>query len=105
MICGRDWHGGNIQNGCGAKFKWEKAKPYRAMVPNTLTLQEFTEKAPEKAKDLIHEISCDLCSNQIRGLLFSCINCPSFNVCESCEKNGLQHNSTHVFKIIDSIEY
>ena len=28
MICGRDWHGGNNQQGCGAHFKWSEAKPY-----------------------------------------------------------------------------
>jgi hypothetical protein len=30
MICGQDAHGGNIQSGCGAKFNWAQAQPYKA---------------------------------------------------------------------------
>jgi hypothetical protein len=30
MVCGRDYHGGNDQSGCGQSFTWEQAKPYVA---------------------------------------------------------------------------
>ena len=29
MVCGRDWHGGNAQAGCGTHFEWSEAPPYR----------------------------------------------------------------------------
>lgn len=29
IICGQDAHGGNIQSGCGLKFDWTLAQPYR----------------------------------------------------------------------------
>lgn len=29
MICGRDYHGGNTQSGCGKAFTWDQAKQYK----------------------------------------------------------------------------
>jgi hypothetical protein len=28
MICGQNYHGGDVQNGCGANFRWTEAPPY-----------------------------------------------------------------------------
>lgn len=30
MVCGRDYHGGNQQSGCGKNFSWDQAQPYVA---------------------------------------------------------------------------
>lgn len=32
MVCGRNWHGGNTQDGCGGEFDWADARPYAGKV-------------------------------------------------------------------------
>lgn len=60
MRCGQDAHGGNVQNGCGARFNWSNAQQY--------TPAAAAAARPVKAvrvEDMIrgeHEgISCSLC--------------------------------------------
>ncbi len=45
-ICGRDYHGGNIQQGCGAKFYWSTAAPYQANIGTGPKQKEFKLKKP-----------------------------------------------------------
>jgi hypothetical protein len=78
MRCGRDYHGGNAQNGCGAAFRWtSQALPYEADAAAP-TLAEFVMPAPQtetKAKPHHGPYRCDSCSHEIVGLRFSCIHC------------------------------
>lgn len=43
MVCGRDAHGGNQQDGCGFRFNWNMALPYQPMsfVASTYALNEL----------------------------------------------------------------
>jgi len=41
MRCGRDYHGGNAQNGCGASFRWTNALPYSTDVATGPALEEL----------------------------------------------------------------
>jgi hypothetical protein len=45
MICGKDYHGGNDQSGCGQNFTWDQAKPY---VPTS------NRKPEEVMRDLLN---------------------------------------------------
>jgi len=62
-------------------------------------IEESLEKAPEKSKSLQHDVSCDNCKKPIVGLRFSCYHCPSYDICEKCEK-VIRHDNKHIFKII-----
>ena len=63
MICGQNYHGGDNQNGCGTRFDWARASPYKVNVGNHLTLNEAKNKkalvAPEKARLHQHTWSFD----------------------------------------------
>lgn len=60
MVCGEDGHGGNVQNGCGASFKWSQAEQYRPAVAVPAAPADVMS-----ADDLLrgeHEgISCMIC--------------------------------------------
>jgi len=101
MICGRNWHGGNIQDGCGEEFLWSLAKPYEPAVEKFKKLDETVE-IPEIAREYVHEgIACDICHKIIKGLRFRCINCPGCDFCERCELKGtMAHDKDHIFEII-----
>jgi hypothetical protein len=54
MICGQNYHGGDVQSGCGKAYTWTQALPYTPIanagpqqVTNNLT-------APEQQKTVVH---------------------------------------------------
>jgi hypothetical protein len=104
MRCGYDTDTGlNRQNGCGAKFHWEdEAKPYQAVKVGQ-NLKKVGHDADGDGSNKFHhvDVRCDGCgSTDVRGLLFECVNCPSFTLCENCEHQHTdQHQSDHVFAI------
>ena len=51
-----------------------------------------------KKKAYVHRgTSCDSCNtNPIRGVRWHCINCPDYDLCSTCETQGV-HPKTHVF--------
>lgn len=99
MVCGRNYHGGDVQDGCGSNFNWTKAVPYRS---------DMSRKAvkpmpvPDIAREVVHEgVRCNRCGEIIKGLRFTCIHCPCYDMCEKCEAEGtLNHNKDHIWKII-----
>lgn len=53
--------------------------------------------------------SCDQCKNEVNGIRFDCVHCPSLTFCEKCEQQATIHHSQenqvlgqqqHVFKLI-----
>ncbi|OCK77743.1 hypothetical protein K432DRAFT_395346 [Lepidopterella palustris CBS 459.81] len=101
MTCGQDKYGGNVQSGCGREFRWANARPYAAETANMPNIEQFVAQAPQQAADFRHEFTrCDHCGvNDIVGLRFECLNCPSFDLCSKCEHNGIGHDQRHVFRI------
>ncbi|KAK8803778.1 hypothetical protein WA158_001472 [Blastocystis sp. Blastoise] len=104
MICGRDYHGGNIQFGCGEHFNWINAEKYVPMVKQLQTIT-FDRVIPSFEKNIIHSqnFPCDICKTcPIKGIRFVCLNCPLFNICESCEFDRIKEhfNGKHVFRIV-----
>ena len=54
MVCGRNYHGGDQQSGCGQAFRWSAAAPY---VPMTATgPQQVTNNfpRPERNQIIVH---------------------------------------------------
>ncbi|KAK8813305.1 hypothetical protein WA158_002897 [Blastocystis sp. Blastoise] len=105
MICGRNWHGGNIQDGCGADFKWSKAEAYIPDIPKKRVIY-FNEKKPKEMvltnhDDKFYCCMCGVCP--IRGYRFKCINCLSFYICEQCEFDEHEKHckGQHIFKLIN----
>lgn len=130
MICGQDYHGGNNQSGCGQSFTWDQAQPY-VLVPVQKPEQLSRElPRPEdpipvhenirSVLDEYHQISvicpfqhcssrCDNCHEEVRGIRFDCIHCPSLIYCEKCEQkctldhsnaNQFEGKQQHVFRLI-----
>jgi hypothetical protein len=82
MRCGQDFHGGNSQNGCGHRFDWSAALPYRQQTvePPSAPSALLKSKARHDALD-----ACENCLCRIIGLRFQCMECPSRpNFCENC---------------------
>lgn len=48
MVCGQNYHGGDIQNGCGHRFNWLQAEMYRANAGKKPTQAEIDILPPEK---------------------------------------------------------
>ena len=66
MICGRNWHGGNIQDGCGHHFNWSQAEPYHSTVPKPEE-GKLTIEIPDIAREAVHiGVTCDLCHLEIK---------------------------------------
>jgi hypothetical protein len=51
MICGQDYHGGNLQSGCGQSFTWDTAKPY--VKPVVKELDEFRHQIQRSDSTII----------------------------------------------------
>jgi len=103
MKCGQDYHGGNVQNGCGVRFNWKSAPPYVSLVANGPTQEKIIIKPPVINNYTYPEyIKCDGCKQIVVGLLFSCVNCECYYLCEKCEfKEQPSHNKNHFFKILE----
>ncbi|CAF3586698.1 unnamed protein product [Adineta steineri] len=110
MICGQNYHGGDVQSGCGQRFNWSQATPY-APIGNTGPEQVRNDvPPPEQQKTVVHAgVQCDSCRNELQGIRFDCIHCSSLIFCEKCEQNAtLEHSNQirdqqkqqHVFQLI-----
>lgn len=109
MACGRDYHGNVQMGGCGRTFAWSAAQPYKSSLPPLKQLEEVKPPPPPNNTQHPPEILCDGCHKSIVGLRFSCIHCPEFNYCESCDAlgrapDGSIHPKEHVFRIVEKIE-
>jgi hypothetical protein len=101
MVCGRAYHGGDQQPGCGAEFNWASAKPYEANVARR-DLPAFSDASRLRGRNVFHPFTtCSLCGTSgLAGLRFSCIHCQSFDVCSTCEPRLADlHEADHVFEI------
>lgn len=97
MVCGRAYHGGDKQDGCGFKYDWNLAPRYRADITHF-------QKEEYKNIQVNHRIQCSVCSKNIVGLRFKCINCVYFNICAVCEATRNNHHEHHRFKIVTAAE-
>lgn len=102
MICGQNYHGGDIQNGCGKKFNWNQALAYQPQISSQPKLERFVLDAPKIAQSAEHyPYKCDKCDKDIKGIRFECLNCKCVNYCEDCEsEESLNHTRGHVFRLI-----
>lgn len=108
MRCGENYHGGDRQDGCGARFEWTSAPRYvpritRKEVPTV----NFERMKVEGSSSRHFLVECDVCNQQhIRGPRFRCIHCPNFNVCAKCDQEvASTHAAEHVFEIIFTPEH
>ncbi|CAF1135239.1 unnamed protein product [Rotaria sp. Silwood1] len=110
MICGRNYHGGDQQSGCGKNFNWDTAEPY---IPSMNAAAEKIKNDlphPKNKHRVVHKgIRCNGCNDEIEGIRFDCIHCSSLNYCEKCEQRcTLNHSEElrqqkrqqHVFRLI-----
>eukprot|EP00746_Dinoflagellata_sp_MGD_P167623 gnl/MRDRNA2_/MRDRNA2_98406_c0_seq1.p1 gnl/MRDRNA2_/MRDRNA2_98406_c0~~gnl/MRDRNA2_/MRDRNA2_98406_c0_seq1.p1 ORF type:complete len:697 (+),score=123.68 gnl/MRDRNA2_/MRDRNA2_98406_c0_seq1:103-2193(+) len=102
MVCGRSYHGGDQQPGCGLEFNWATAKKYEVRIEQT---HQTPAAAPSRlrGRHAFHPFTaCCLCgSDCISGVRFRCIHCPAFDVCGSCEPKLVDvHPADHVFEIL-----
>lgn len=103
MICGQNYHGGDIQNGCGAKFNWLQAKPYISQISSSQPklVKIDTRRVNDQKLANHYPYKCDNCQENILGIRFECINCKSINYCENCEEDAtLSHTRNHLFRLL-----
>lgn len=107
MVCGQNTHGGNRQPGCGHRFRWQDAPPYRPQADNlrTSTAPALSRVSAISGRGVRHLFAqCGFCGNTgkcITGPRFRCIHCPSFSCCLKCEPRlASEHEDGHVFEIL-----
>ena len=54
MICGRNYHGGDQQSGCGRRFNWSQAQPYVPMADSGPQQVRNDLPPPEQQKTIVH---------------------------------------------------
>lgn len=100
MHCGQNYHGGEVQNGCGEGFRWSEAAQYKRKLVDDptyrkvhlATIQLGTDRPPPREELLVEWLTstgdlvlCDACKLQLRGPKFTCLHCPDvFVVCHAC---------------------
>ena len=121
-VCGKDYHGGNQQSGCGHQFDVAKdGIPYIPQIGSARTAQfEQPDKGSVggRTHNLLAEIDdtndpnlqlkCSLCDEAVRGIILRCLNCcPTFYLCQNCDAGGCSedgiHFVGHVFEIMHSL--
>merc|ERR1740121_1043426 len=110
IICGQNAHGGNRQPGCGHRFNWKDAKPYKARADGAPRLSAAAQPALARrgavsGRGVRHLFAeCGLCGSGgkcILGPRFRCIHCQNFSVCMKCETRlAEEHEEGHVFQIM-----
>jgi len=108
MLCGANFHGGNKQPGCGEKFNWASAAPYKPLLESESKEpppQVTAEEARCRGRDVLHAfVDCSLCGSAGRGISgprFRCLHCPSFDACGTCEPRLAElHAVDHVFEVM-----
>lgn len=107
MVCGRAYHGGDQQPGCGKEFDWTAARPYEVHIKRHKVPTGIADSRL-RGRDVFHPfINCSLCgAHGIKGLRFRCIHCHSFDVCSSCEPRLADiHEVDHVFEILFETDF
>ena len=97
MVCGRDADdGANKQAGCGEKFRWDRAPPYRSAILH----QVEDLKASSRSRGQLCK-----CGEPLEGLSFSCVHCEDWHVCFACfsklrkiHNDFLAHPDSHVLQ-------
>jgi len=114
MVCGENTHGGNRQPGCGHRFSWKDARPYKPRIgaARRLASSLLGRRGALGGRGVRHLFTqCGLCGSGgkcIVGPRFRCIHCPSFSCCLKCEERlGDEHEAGHVFEILfeDDIDW
>lgn len=110
MRCGYDVDTkANQQNGCGEKFYWTKAEPYKASASGGPQLPAFDERAPRRERRAFEicpgiALSCSDCGKALFDIAFRCINCcGQYTICAVCEvekPKGEHGGGQHVFRVL-----
>lgn len=114
VVCGQRVHN-NAQPGCGHRFSWKDAKPYRVGGAGTAPRPPpppHPRRGAISGRGVRHlSVQCGLCGSGgkcIVGPRFQCIHCPSFSSCLKCEPRlATEHPEEHVFRIMfeDDIDW
>ena len=121
-VCGKDYHGGNQQSGCGHQFDVAKdGIPYIPQIGSARTAQfEQPDKGSiggrtlnllaeiDDTNDPSLQLKCSFCDEAVRGIILRCLNCcPTFYLCQTCDAEGYSddsiHFAGHVFEIMHSL--
>jgi len=106
MVCGRNYHGGNQQNGCGTHFSWSTAPPYIADAGNQPNIPNFNDVPPQEAAKYHHYIIqdqpelCSDCGGAVVGPKATCIHCVggAYVLCVRCQAKP-HADGSHIFRL------
>ena len=104
MVCGRNADGGNVQDGCGHRFKWNEARETHPYVAQCPAPPDVSALAALTASDAPHRdcYVCGVCdASPIRGLRLECLNCPgAVSYCRGCLGTVREaHSPSHAFHL------
>ena len=96
MVCGQDADdGANKQAGCGERFCWNRAPPYRSPLLHQEEVKAGARAAGQRCK----------CGEPLHGLSFSCVHCQDWHICFACfsktrqiHSDFLAHPESHVLQ-------
>lgn len=110
MLCGQNFHGGAMQQGCGHRFNWEQAQRYQPRYTTQeakarswkewwqgKVYEERKRKSVLQVKHMIDATTamcCDHCNKAIQGPRTHCLNCPSVDLCLACT-SSMQKRADH----------
>lgn len=99
MVCGTDAHGGNEQRGCGKRFSWQAARPYRADLRSAADEGSSTDggifdgrerrlQLDAREEHLLvpgAPLQCDGCAEPLVGPRLQCVQCVgAVELCVTC---------------------
>jgi len=69
-----------------------------SMFNNVAPTGQTPPPSTKEEEEQVHSgVICDGCGNGISGTRYKCSNCPDYDLCQTCEKKGGVHDSSHVF--------
>lgn len=107
MVCGEGSVNSSRQGGCGHRFNWNDARPYKTRhgAAQKRRAAAATRQVAVSGRGVRHLYTeCGLCGEPgkcIVGLRFRCIHCQNFSCCAKCEPRlQKEHDLSHVFEIM-----
>jgi len=66
--------------------------------PQTSSSSTQTTSTVTSSDTIVHPASCDGCHQRIKGIRYKCVQCPDFDLCQSCKDKCI--HSEHTFRSI-----
>lgn len=98
-------HGHGLRRGFPGCRRWNHCEEAKKRCPFLARAQRFSKDGEEIHLDVHYGVICDGCQAfPIVGARFKCLDCPDYDLCESCMAKGTCHPSSHSFNKIGGVK-